>query len=307
MKGSRRLAAAVAAVLAASRIAAASAQPAPVLDFKAYGIDATADELILAERLNRSVRFDADSVIEAEWRSSYDRVTVVSLASVKNRYALFEDDARKRADVAIRGTVNMKNALLDIEFLKRPSEVLGIYLHSGFEKAAFALFDDLRPRLRPGYSIRVSGHSLGAAEAVILGMILRKEGYDLEKVVASAPPKVTDAEGWAIYADLPVVRVIGPFDPIPFLPPAGLVYGKDPYVQGGRLLMILDGAAFTVQEAAFCDAYPEAARQAVADGRHFDLKDHALLTYLDRLLPKAGGVEYVDPAEWAARAVPAER
>jgi hypothetical protein len=299
------LASAFLTLLAAPPLAAAG--PAPALDLKLYGIDADVGELILLERLDRSVRFDSDAAIESEWRASYDRVTPVSLDSVKNRYALFEDDARRRVDIAIRGTVNMKNALLDVEFLKRRSDALGVYLHSGFEKAAFALFEDLKPRLKAGYSIRVAGHSLGAAEAIILGMLLKRGGYALEKIVASAPPKVTDAEGWALFAGLPLVRVAGPFDPIPFLPPRGLVYGKDPYIQGGKVLMILDGTRFTVQEGSFFDSYPEAARQAVADGRHFDFKDHSLMTYLGRLEPKSGGLDYVAPSDWDKYATPAEK
>jgi hypothetical protein len=293
--------------IAAALLAACAAPPASALDLASFGIGATMEELILLEELNRSVRFDSDALVESAWRDSYDRVTVVSLDSVRNRYALFEDDARKRADIAIRGTVNLKNALLDVEFLKHWSDALGIRLHSGFEDAAQALFDDVKPRLRPGYTLRVAGHSLGAAEAIILGMLLRRDGYELELVAASAPPKVTDAEGWTRFGDLPLVRVVGPYDPIPFLPPRNLVYGKDPYVQGGRLLMILDGARFTIQEGSFFDDYPDAVKQAVADGRHFDLKDHSLLTYLERLSPKGLDLEYVAPSEWAAYATPAER
>jgi triacylglycerol lipase len=293
--------------IAAVLLAACAARPASALDLASLGIGATTEELMRLEELDRSVRFDPDALIESTWRGSYDRVTVVRLDSVRNRYALFEDDARKRADIAIRGTVNLRNALLDAQFLKHRSDVLGIYLHTGFEKAALALFEDLKPRLRAGYSLRVAGHSLGAAEAIILGMLLEREGYALELAAASAPPKVTDAEGWALFGDLPLVRVVGPYDPIPFLPPRNLVYGKDPYIQGGRLLMILDGKRFTVQEGSFCDDYPDAVRQAVADGRHFDLKDHSLLTYLERLSPKGQDLEYVAPSEWASYATPAER
>jgi len=296
-----------AAAIAAVLLACLAARPAIALDLKDFGVDATVDELILLERLNRSVRYDADAAIESEWRGPYGRVTIVNLRSVKNRYALFEDDAHRRADIAIRGTANLRNALLDVEFLKRRSDELGIYLHTGFERAAFAVFEDLRPRLRPGYSVRVTGHSLGAAEAIILGMLLQREGYALEKVVASAPPKVTDAEGWARYGNLPIVRVAGPFDPVPFLPPKRLLYGKDPYIQGGKVLLILDGSRFSLLDGSFFDDKRAARREAAAEDKRFAVRDHMLTTYLDRLLPKAEGLEYVDPTEWATYAVPAKR
>jgi hypothetical protein len=244
------------------------------------------------------VRFDPAPRVEADWGGAYDRVAVVELASVRNRYALFENDGSRRADVAIRGTVNARNALLDVEFMKRRSDVLGIFLHSGFEKAATALYNDLRPRLKAGYRIRVAGHSLGAAEAIIVAMLLSRDGFSVDLVLASAPPKVTDAEGWKAFKDLPVVRMVGPWDPVPFLPPRSLMYGRKPYVQGGPILLLLDGACFSVIDGSYYDDMPHALREAQADGRLFEVKDHLLSAYLTRLLPKAEGAEFVNPGDW---------
>ncbi len=279
----------------------------PALSLSSFGIQTTVEELIQLERLNRSVRFDSAAAIAADWEKTYDRVTVVELPSVENRYALFEDEANRRADVAIRGTANFKNAVFDLEFLKSKSAVLGISLHSGFEKVAFALYADLRPRLIKDYIIRISGHSLGAAEAIIVGMLLQVDGFDVERVVASAPPKVTDAEGWSRFSGLPLVRMVGPFDPVPFLPPQKPFYEDHPYIQGGKLLLLLDGRKFTVLDPSFYDSLPAAARQAYADGKHFDAADHLLPKYLERLLPKGEGIEFVDAAAWEAYAQPAGR
>jgi len=277
------------------------------LDLSAYGFPTTIPELVLLEGLERSTRFDAEARIRADWADSYDRIEVVELPGVQNRYALFESSGRKRIDIAIRGTVNLRNAVFDLEFLKRRSEALGVFLHSGFEKVAGALYADLRPRLKEGYRIRLVGHSLGAAEAIIVGMLLSRDGLALDKVLASAPPKVTDAEGWSRFAGLPVVRLVGPFDPVPFLPPRSLLYGRDPYVQGGKLLLLLDGARFSVLPSSFYDDLPEAARLVFASGGHFDAADHLLPAYLSRLLPKAAGVEYVDPKDWERYARPVGR
>ena len=261
-------------------------------------------ELLYLERLNRSVRFDPEATILADWGGRYARIEVVELASVESRYAAFVDDARRRVDVAIRGTVNLKNAAFDVEFMKRRSEVLGIYLHSGFEKAANALFEDLRPRIPAGYSVRVAGHSLGAAEAIIAGMLLSREGYRVELVLASAPPKVTDAEGWARFSSLPVIRLVCPYDPVPFLPPRGPVYGHDPYIQGGKVVFILDGAKFTIMDGSFFDGLPDAVGKAFAEERHFKVKEHLLAAYLARLEPKVSGLEYVSSAAWENYAQP---
>ena len=233
------------------------------------------------------MRFDPDAVIEANWRDSYDRVAVVEIPSTKSRYAIFEDDAHRRADIAIRGTVNLRNTAFDLEFLKTRSATLGIYLHSGFEKSAAAIYADLKPRLRAGYSIRLAGHSLGAAEAIILGMLLANDGYSVEKVLASAPPKVTDAEGWARFPALHILRLAGPFDPVPFLPPHSLMYGKAPYIQGGKVLLLLSGDTFAIRDGEYYDDLPDAAKAVLAEGRQFTVADHLLPAYLGLLLPKA--------------------
>ena len=275
------------------------------LDLHDLGFDTTIEELVLLERLNYSVRYDTVDKIQADWAGLYDRISTIEIPAVENRYALFENDTERRADIAIRGTVNVRNAVFDIEFLKGKSPKLGIYLHSGFEKVAMAVYADLRPRLRSGYAIRIAGHSLGAAEAIILGMLLVNDGYAVEKIVATAPPKVTDSEGWARFTRLPVIRLTAAYDPIPFFPSENLVYKRDPYIQGGRVLMLLDGPSLTVVDGSFYNDLPEEKKLVYADGKEFDVADHFLKRYIDRLLPKSNGFSYVDPVEWDRYAIPA--
>lgn len=294
------LAATLAALLAAAPAARAQ-------DFSRYGLDASVAEIKRLELLNAAVRYDPAPVIEESWKDRYEGVTVVEIGSTRGRYALFRDDEARRQDIAVRGTANLRNTAFDLEFLKSRSEKLGIYLHSGFEASALAIYADLRPRLKEGYAIRVAGHSLGAAAAIILGMLLQSDGYEVEKVLASAPPKVTDAEGWARFPRLRVLRLAEPYDPVPFLPPHSLLYGKDPYIQGGRILFLLDGRAFTVLEGSYYDDLPEAVRAAYAEGRSFEKAEHLLPAYIARLLPKEGGIEYVEPGEWQRYATESER
>lgn len=68
-------------------------------------------------------------------------------------------------------------------------------LTAGVERAADAVYEDLKPHLKKEYPIIVMGHLLGAAEAIIVGMFLQREGYSLDKIVASGIPKVTDEAG----------------------------------------------------------------------------------------------------------------
>lgn len=298
---------ALSALLAFASLRGGASAFAQSLDFSRFGIEVTVPELIALENLNHAVRFDSEAAIHAAWRGSYDRIEVVDLASVENRYALFVNDAARRADISIRGTTNLVNAVFDLEFLKTRSPDLGIYLHTGFEKVAFALYADLRPRLPAGCTLRVTGHSLGAAEAIILGMLLTRDGFKVEKILASAPPKVTDAEGWSRFESLPLVRLAGPFDPVPYLPPHGLVYGHQPYIQGGKVLLLLDDRKFTVVDSSFFNHLPEALARAHADKQHLGAANHRQAAYMARLLPKIEGIEYVAPVEWDAWAKPTLR
>ena len=277
---------------------AAQAQGVGEQEFAPYGFDLSISELIRLERLNAAVRYDAAEVVEESWLGSYDRVTVIDVPSTKGRYALFEDDKARRMDIAIRGTSNLKNTAFDLEFLKKRSERLGINLHSGFETSALAIYADLRPRLKEGYALRIAGHSLGAAVAIILGMLLESDGIAVEKVLASAPPKVTDAAGWARYSALEVIRVACPYDPVPFLPPTSLMYGKDPYIQGGKVLFLLRGTRFTVLEGSYYDDLPDAVKSAFAQGKSFGAAEHRLPAYLARVIPKESGFTFIDAAEW---------
>jgi hypothetical protein len=263
-----------------------------------YGFDISASELIKLEMLNAAVRYDSAQAIEENWRGEYDNVTVVDVPATKGRYALFEDDKARRMDIAIRGTSNLRNTAFDLKFLKKRSERLGIYLHSGFEASALAIYGDLRPRLKEGYALRIAGHSLGAAVAIILGMLLESDGIAVEKVLASAPPKVTDAEGWIRFPSLKVIRVACPYDPVPFLPPHNFIYDEDPYIQGGKILFLLEERLFTVLEGSYYDDLPDAVKNAFAEGKNFGAAEHRLPAYLARLIPKKTGFTFVDASEW---------
>ncbi|MEN6477039.1 MAG: lipase family protein [Rectinema sp.] len=273
-------------------------------DFSAQGFHVTLPQLAFALELEETVTFDTPAEAEARWNATFSRIEIIELPGVKNRYGIFVDDTGHNQYVAIRGTANFHNALLDVEFFKEKSPELEIFVHRGFETAARALYADLKPRLVHGYRLYISGHSLGAAEAQLLGMMLKVDGVAVTRIVASGPPKITDAEGWRRYADLPVVRVAAPFDPVPFLPPGGLVYDENPYIQGGPLLMILDGRAMTVVKPEFFGTLSDAFRAIGKAGKKFDIADHMVRSYAARLNEKAGGVIFVNASDWLRYATP---
>ena len=270
---------------------------------KAKGFATSIEELSFLFEFQNSVRLGAEAKITAEWGARLKNLCIVDIKKSDNRYAYAFDPLTGRQIIAIRGTANLVNALLDVEFWKDKSKELGIRLHHGFETAAALVLKDVSPKLDRSIPIIVCGHSLGAAEAIIVGMFLRKEGYLVEKIVASGPPKVTDAEGWRAFADLPVIRITSAFDPVPFLPP-GSLYPSSPFIQGGPLLMLLDGSFCAVADPSFYDRMRPAFASVEKLQEHFDVVDHRIWSYRDRTAEKAAGVEFVDFGLWDLYAKP---
>lgn len=287
------------AVLLAASTARADAPPRP--DFA---------EIARLARAYRTIRYDELPVIHAALDPLYDAVAVVDLAATENRYVLATKDGARRHEVWIRGTANRQNAFTDLEFAKRRDVRLGINLHRGFMAYATAVFEDLVPRLHPGYEVVVFGHSLGAAEATIVGMLLATDGWKVTRVFASGSPRLTDAEGARKFADLPVLRIINEGDPVPLLPPRTLVSPSDPYVHLGPAVLLLNGPYWCALGEQYGDEAlgPEVWQTVKADGLRADINEHFIAAYLERLEPKlAGPVE----VPWADRqkylAPPAKR
>lgn len=283
----------------------AQAEPHAIPSLQSLGFDIDLTELVQFLELQRSLFLDPAVKVNADWSDKFDELKVLEIPETSNRYAYGFDSDLKVQVVAIRGTANLKNALLDLASWKIRSVALGIDLHAGFERAADAVYEDLKPRLKREFPIVVVGHSLGAAEAVIVGMFLARDGYPLDKIVASGLPKVTDDAGWAKYSKLPLIRVVGAFDPVPFLPPRDL-YRASPYAQSGKLLMLLDGPYVTVAEPGFFDSIPAAFKSAKSVDARFNVSDHRIWTYCDRASEKLRGMELVPFDQWSQYAVARE-
>ncbi len=220
-----------------------AAQPAPEspapIDFR---------ELLHFARLNASVRYETSDAITTQWSRTYDDLSVVWIPKTNNRYLVGTIDPQKVQEIAVRGTTNLRNLLYDLRFRKEYNPKLGIWVHHGFELMALALYRSIKPLLNRSYSLRVSGQSLGAAEALILAMLLSKDGYHVQQVITFGQPKVTDAAGAARYAYLPLLRVVDENDPVALLPPANMFYRENPYVQFGEEVDLLEGSYYAIRD-----------------------------------------------------------
>lgn len=138
--------------------------------------------------------------------------------------AFVETNLEKKLQwIAVQGTANLKNIKEDIEFTKVKDPILGVYLHRGFQKTAMETYKLIKPNLKKDFSFRVTGHSLGAAIAVIIEGYLHYDGYRIEKAITFGQPKVTNKEGMEKLNFLPLLRVINHEDPVPLLAPVTVI------------------------------------------------------------------------------------
>jgi len=129
--------------------------------------------------------------------------------------------------IAIRGTANLENALLDLNVSLQTDNDLNIMLHQGFASAAKAVYEDVKPYLDKQQPIQTTGHSLGGAIAVILAMYLEKDNYPLSQVITFGQPKVTNVTGAKQFSDLSLIRVVTLNDIVPLVPPISPLQIKD--------------------------------------------------------------------------------
>ena len=249
--------------------------------------------------LNRSVRFDSETAIRSTWSSEYTSVFVGMVTRTDNRYLVCINDAEKRTDIAIRGTTNLRNLVYDVRFLREYDPELDIRVHKGFSLMSEQLVLSIGPLLRKDYAIRLSGQSLGAAEALLTAMRLSREGYRIDSIITFGQPKVTDAQGAQRYGFLPLIRVVNENDVIPLLPPINLVYREDPYVHFGGEINLLDGVYYCREKNGVTDR--PLPKRMFTDLSRDDIdtlmEEHSIRTYVDSIRAKLDGAIEVPAAE----------
>ncbi|MGB0781653.1 MAG: lipase family protein [Marinomonas sp.] len=129
--------------------------------------------------------------------------------------------------IAIRGTANLENVMLDLDLELKPDTALDIKLHQGFGSAAKAVYTDIKPYLNEKLPIHITGHSLGGAIAVILGLYLQQEDYAVTQIITFGQPKVTNVTGAKKYDLLPLIRVVTLNDIVPLVPPISPMQIRD--------------------------------------------------------------------------------
>ena len=197
--------------------------------------------------------------------------------------------------VAIRGTANLENAMLDLDLELKPDTVLDIKLHQGFGSGAKAVYEDIKPFLTKDQPIHLTGHSLGGAIAVILAMYLQNDGYPVEQVITFGQPKVTNVTGANKFDNLPLIRVVTPNDIVPLVPPLSPMQIKDLDIfwHMGEEVILLGNKKFT--QTSGVKSMLRATKFTTSIPSEKNLQAHQMATYLkliDQLQTSAKEIPY---------------
>lgn len=220
---------------------------------------------------------------EEEIRRQFpDTIVVKNVEQIDVVYFIETDPVHKTQTLTVRGTANRLNLWQDLEVFLVLDSLLGHMLHKGFRDDALKVLDDAKPHLKKDHSIRVTGHSLGGAIAMIMAVRIYREGYNVERLVTFGQPKVTDEKGNSQYLQNPdykrITRVVREHDPIPLVPELPR------YGHVGSELILKEGQDYVFLDAH--DASRVSAENFWRDFAHAHLKDHSMDLYLANIQGK---------------------
>ncbi|HJT20773.1 MAG TPA: lipase family protein [Nitrospira sp.] len=242
---------------------------------------------ILQYAQRAALAYEQDATIRQQ--SGKAVVSISSPLSSGIKAYVEQDDAQNVQWIVVRGTSNLVNIQLDDEYTRSVTPRLGIPLHKGFAEAAQQVYQFAKPLLKSGYEIRLTGHSLGGATAVIVLMLLKEDGAKLGQAITFGQPKVTNRDGAKKYGTLPLLRVVDVKDPVPFLPPIEVfaLSAEGPYQQFGPELVLQDGPTYQyvsaprAQDASILSVWNDLKNLSL-----HDLPEHFMSTYLTRIQQK---------------------
>jgi len=169
----------------------------------------------IAEAIYQS-REDVADVLHAQGYKiqRFEQVEGFSVA-----YVLATNEATKQHIIAVRGTSNIENVVVDAAFVLVPDKLSGIDIHQGFLLSTRDIFQQILSDIDPQYKINTIGHSLGGAAALILAMMFDAQGYSIGEVITFGQPKVTNISGSRKFKHLNIKRLVTPKDIVPLVPP----------------------------------------------------------------------------------------
>ena len=246
-----------------------------------------------AYAMRSGTAYDSDAVIKAKYPLT---IRIRSPQHTDVKYFLERDDKAHRQFITVRGTDNNKNLGEDLTIAVREDRKIDIPVHKGFDSAARAIDNDVKPYLKPGYKTYLTGHSLGAAVAALLAIYLIEDGVPVERVVTFGQPRFTTADGVKRLNFLPLMRVVDENDIVPLIAPSTALDPRfGPYEQVGPEVILLEGPDYVYLP--FHDADRISLGAFWRSFTFADLKDHQIEKYLRRIADKTRAADQVPYTE----------
>jgi len=240
-----------------------------------------------AERANAA--YAAKSVIRSKYPLT---VRINAPGQTDVLYFLERNDKTRTQFITVRGSADSKNFSEDLEIAVREDRKADIPVHSGFDLAARAIYQDVKPHLKPGYKTYLTGHSLGGAVAAIVTIYMIEDGVEVVRVVTFGHPRFTTADGVKRLSFLPLARVVDENDIIPMVPPATAAHPTfGPYEHVGSEVILLEGRNIVYLPAH--DANRISLGEFWRSVSFADLEDHKMKKYLKRIADKTKGTTEV--------------
>ena len=211
----------------------------------------------------------------------YELTLYHTIPDIQVTFFLVTSELTETQVVSIRGTSNIENAMLDVSLKLRADPATGVSLHEGFAYSAHQIYAELKPLLKPEYKIKVTGHSLGGAIALLLGMFMDLDQFNVNQVVTFGQPKVTNISGAKKFQHLNVIRVVDPHDLVPLVPlfdPLD-INNIDVYWHAGREVVLLDGNQYALLEGV--DSMLRATKFTQRRLSEENLRNHQMAAYLN--------------------------
>ena len=258
-------------------------------ELNTLGAQVNDEQVDFASLETYALRSKAAYGTEQAIRAAYpNTVRIATPQNTEVRYFVERDDKTKTQFIVVRGTANHRNLKEDVAAKVREDGRAAIPVHSGFDAAARAIYADLQPYLKPGYTTYITGHSLGGAIAALLGIYAIEDGHKVLRIVTFGQPRFTTAKGVAKLSDLPLTRVVDENDIIPMVPPATKLdktYG--PYEHVGPEIILLEGPRYVYLPSH--DANRLSLDEFWRTEGYADLQDHKMDNYLKRIALKKRG------------------
>lgn len=215
--------------------------------------------------------------------NNYELTLYQTIPDLQVAFFVATSKQTKKQIVAIRGTSNIENSIIDISLKLITDEQIGLRLHQGFASVAGRVYQELKPFLNKKYEIVLTGHSLGGAVAHILAMYLDEDSFDIDYVATFGQPKVTNISGANQYKHLNIIRVVTYLDLVPLSPPFDPldINNLDIYWHAGKEIVLLTETRFSILEGV--NSMLRATKFTQRSLTTENLNNHQMSVYIDQL------------------------